>query len=147
MNARLHFELLLIVALTFLKSSSCYQLLYRSIRPRDCPLITMREHESSTGPKSILFNHLSNRNDGFDTRKRLTLIKMQLNQNSNNQFRERMTLPDGHLYVPKGANLNRLICFSDMLIYMLIVDPDDDDHHDNNKNNVYPDSNCKTFKT
>ena len=101
-------ELLLITTLAFLNSSKSYQLPYQNIRPRYLPSITTEGYAECIGETALLLNSYSNRCRSLNARNRMFSLKMSLNQNSSHPNDDRITLPDGNLYVPKGTAYYRL---------------------------------------
>lgn len=108
MSFRSFCDLLLITTLAFLNSSKSYQLLYRSIQPRHFPSITTEGYAECIGTTALLRNSYNNRYHRLNARNRMFSLKMSLNQNSSHPNDDRITLPDGHLYVPKGTPSHRL---------------------------------------
>ena len=105
MNVKLHFELLLVVTLVFVKSCSSYQLLYHNTCSYVFPSIMPRGYATSNRSKSLQFIRDSNRSSGLNARHEIFVSRMRIvdSMTSNNKIGERSTLRDGHLYVPKGT--------------------------------------------
>ena len=105
MNVKLYFELLLVVTLVSVKSCNSYQLLYHNARSYVFPSIMPKDYAPRNRPKSLLFIRDSNRSSGLDARHKIFVSRMNIVDSitSNNKIEVRSTLPDSHLYVPKGT--------------------------------------------